>query len=113
MRFTYIFALAIVATLQVTGNALPTTKNSHVVSEKVISPAKEEATQKNRGRLLRRVEKNAVEDEERSIKEFGKFMLNEMKQSIPLTKAWKKHKEMNYWRAQARQRKNFRDSKIK
>ncbi|OWY99514.1 RxLR effector protein [Phytophthora megakarya] len=107
MRLTFIFAVIIAATLHASGTAVTTTKDSKTTIENVVATGTVDRARKDEGRLLRRVEKLAAEEEERVG--FGKFLQKEFLKSIPFTKTRKQHKSMDRFRKEAARRQKLRD----
>ncbi|KAH7485582.1 hypothetical protein PRIC1_004873 [Phytophthora ramorum] len=114
MRFTYIFAVIIAATLHASGNALSTAKESNHAA---ISHVASADVQANHGRLLRRVEKdgvkeleNEIEEEERTLKNFGASLKRFAAKHTPFTKSWKEARKVRkIAEADTRARNNYKN----
>nr|AEK80457.1 Avh7a [Phytophthora sojae]AEK80458.1 Avh7a [Phytophthora sojae] len=64
MRLTFIFAAVIAASLHASGAALPSATASNIAEvENEASPAIADSTHADGGRMLRRVEKNEIDEE--------------------------------------------------
>ncbi|KAE8982428.1 hypothetical protein PR001_g19859 [Phytophthora rubi] len=113
MRFTYILAVFIAATLHASSTALATTKDSthasisNVASADIVHSL--DAAQVNGGRMLRKVKED---DEERAFTDFLKYMRTSIGKRLPWThsnKIYKNAKQGNRGAEKLkRQRSNMR-----